>query len=259
MESHGIDRTESSALFSQAVQLATVDTTRDSDEYWRVIRLLHARADREVFELAAACCTGTTPAERHVGADVLAQIGTADAQGVRPFAHESVQVLRALLADTDDDVIASAIHALGHHRHDNVGDFSPLARHESPAVRHAIAFALSGHNQADAIAILIELTADVDDSVRDWATFAIGTQSDVDSPEVREALVHRLVDTDQEVRGEAMVGLARRRDVGVIDCVAEALMGSNPGQLVFDAADEILAAWPEEGRIKTALQKWRTE
>jgi HEAT repeat protein len=249
---------ELSALFTQAVQLATVDATRDSDDYWRAIRLLHKRAEREVFEQAVACCAGVTPAERQVGADVLAQIGTADTRGIRPFTEESVPVLRALLADTDDDVIASAIDALAHHRHENVSDFSPLARHESQAVRYAIAHALSGHHQADAIAILIELTTDVDDSIRDWATFAIGTQCDVDGPGIREALGRRLVDADEEVRGEAMVGLARRRDVGVIDH-AEALRGSNPGQLVFDAAEEILAAWPDDARIKTALEKWQTE
>ena len=138
---------------------------------------------------------------------MLAQIGTADTRGIRPFTEESVPVLRALLADTDDDVIASAIHALAHHRHDNVSDFSRLARTESQAVRYAIAHALSGHEQADAIAIVIELTADVDDSIRDWATFAIGTQCDVDGPEIREALGRRLVDADEEIRGEAMVGL----------------------------------------------------
>jgi hypothetical protein len=53
MESEG-DRIESGALSAQAVQLATVDTTRDSDEYWRTIGLLHKRAEREVFEQAAA-------------------------------------------------------------------------------------------------------------------------------------------------------------------------------------------------------------
>jgi hypothetical protein len=130
MESEG-DRIESGALFAQTVQLATVDTTRDSDEYWRTIRLLHKRAEREVFEQAAACCAGVTRTERQVGADVLAQIGTADTRGIRPFTEESVPVLRALLADTDDEVIASAIHALAHHRHDNVSDFSRLARTES--------------------------------------------------------------------------------------------------------------------------------
>jgi HEAT repeat protein len=259
MESDGVDRIETGALFAQAVQLATVDTTRDSDEYWRTIRILHKRAERDVFEQAVACCAGVTPVERQVGADVLAQIGTADTHGVRPFTEESVPVLRALLADANDDVIASAIHALAHHHHENVGDFSRLARHESQAVRYAIAHALSGHHRADAIAILIELTTDVDDSIRDWATFAIGTQCDVDGPEIREALGRRLVDADEEVRGEAMVGLARRRAVGVVDYVAEALTGSNPSQLVFDAAKEILAAWPDEARIKTALEKWQTE
>jgi hypothetical protein len=210
MESDSVDRIETGALFAQAVQLAAVDRTRDSDEYWSAISLLHKRGERQVFEQAVACCAGATPAERQVGADVLAQIGIADSHGIRPFTEGSVSVLRALLADTDDDVIASAIHALAHHRHENVSDFSPLARHESQAVRYAIAHALSGHHRADAVAILIELTTDVDDSIRDWATFAIGTQCDVDGPEIREALGRRLVDADEEVRGEAMVGLATR-------------------------------------------------
>jgi HEAT repeat protein len=106
---------------------------------------------------------------------------------------------------------------------------------------------------------LIELTRDVDDSVRDWATFALGTQCDADGPEIRKALADRLCDSDNEVRGEAMVGLARRADTTVIDCVAEALESLDPGQLVFDAADEILATYPNESRIRTALAKWRAE
>src|SRR5713226_2062862 len=101
MTSNGIDRIGSNAVFAQVIQLATDDRTRDSDEYWRLIRLLHARAERQVFEQAAACCVAITPAERQVGADVLAQIGTANAHGVRPFTNDTVPVLRALLADTD--------------------------------------------------------------------------------------------------------------------------------------------------------------
>jgi HEAT repeat protein len=99
----------------------------------------------------------------------------------------------------------------------------------------------------------------VEDSVRDWATFALGTQCDADGPEIRKALADRLRDTDDEVRGEAMVGLARRGDTTVIDCVAEALESPDPGQLIFDAADEILEKYPDESRISTAVAKWRTE
>jgi HEAT repeat protein len=257
MGSDSDEQVEIGALLSRAIQLARVDDTRDSDEYWRLIRLLHAWGERGVFEKAAACCAGTTPTERQVGADVLAQIGPADVHGIRPFAQESVSVLRALLADSDDAVLASAIHALAHHRHADVRDFRGLARHESQAVRYAVVHALTGHNQPEAITLLIELTTDVEATVRDWATFAIGTQCDVDSPEIRTALTGRLMDADDDVRGEAMVGLARRRDAAVIDYVVEALGSHDPSRHVFDAADEILDAWPNEGRVKTALAKWR--
>jgi HEAT repeat protein len=258
MASDRVNRLESDALLAHAIQLAGVDGTRDSDEYWRLIRLLHGRPEREVFDKAVACCMGPTPAERLVGADVLAQLGAADTNGLRQFTTGTVPVLQGLLTDTNEDVIASAIHALAHHRHAIVRDFRELARHESQAIRYAVAHALSGCHQADAIALLIELTTDLDDSVRDWATFAIGTQCDADSPEIRKALADRLRDSDNDVRGEAMVGLARRGDTTVIGCIAEALESADPSQLVFDAADEILATYPEESRIRTALGKWRT-
>ena len=40
------------------------------------------------------------------------------------------------------------------------------------------------------------------------ATFVLGRQLDSDSRELREALSERLNDTDPEVRGGALVGLA---------------------------------------------------
>jgi len=250
---------ESKALFALAIQFAGTDGTRDSDEYWHLIRRLHGRPNREVFEKAAACCSAASSAERLVGADVLAQVGLADAHGARAFTDETVPVLRALLTDQDEAVIAAAIHALAHHRQAVVDDLRELARHGSRDVREAVAHALTGHDEADVIALLIELTADVDDGVRDWATFAIGTQTDADGPRIRKALFDRLADADEEIRGEALVGLARRRDTGVIDCVAEALQSSNPLQLVFDAADELLSAYPDDSRVKTALAKWRAD
>jgi HEAT repeat protein len=250
---------ETDALLAHAIELAGIDENRDANEYWELIRVLHGRPEREVFAKAVACCTGTMPSERLVGADVLAQLGTPNINGLRPFTTETVPVLQALLADENEDVIASAIHALAHHRHAIVHDLRELARHESQPIRYAVAHALSGYEHVEAIALLIELTTDVDDSVRDWATFALGTQCDADGPEIRKALADRLRDSDDEVRGEAMVGLARRADATVIDCVAEALESVDPGQLVFDAADEILEKYPDESRIRTALAKWRTE
>ena len=225
--------------------------------YWRVISLLRGRPERDVFERAAACCRGDTPAERIVGANVLAQLGFGDRDGVRPFTEETVPVLRSLLDDKNDDAVAAAIHALAHHRYAVPGDFRELARHPSQPIREAVAHVLSGHDHAEAVALLIELTKDLDDSVRDWATFAIARQCDADSADIRKALADRLDDSDAEVRGEAMVGLARRRDPSVIDCIAAALDASDPNQLVFDAAEEVLLAIPDESRLTTALAKWR--
>ncbi len=57
---------------------------------------------------------------------------------------------------------------------------------------------------------------DVDDEVRNWATFGLGTQSVEDSPQIREALRNRLTDTFSDVRDEATWGLALRKDpIGV--------------------------------------------
>lgn len=97
---------------------------------------------------------------------------------------------------------------------------------------------------------------DVDDSVRDWATFAIGTQCDADSPGIRASLAANLADADGEIRGEAMVGLARRGDCDVIDRIVEALQVPEASRLVFDAADEILGRYPQESRISAALARW---
>lgn len=211
------DHLDNGALFARAIQLAGNASTRDSDEYWRLIRLLHRRPEREVCEKATAYCTAGAAVERRVGADVLAQLGSADARGLRPFTPETVAVLRRLLSDNSDDVIAAAVHALAHHHHAAVGELRELAHHPSQLIREAVAHALTGHDDGEAIALLMELMTDVDDAVRDWATFAIGSQCDADGRDLRQALVDRLADSDEEIRGEAMVGLARRRDLAVVE------------------------------------------
>ena len=49
------------------------------------------------------------------------------------------------------------------------------------------------------------------------ATFALGTQCEAATPEIRNALADRLADTDDETRSEAaMVGFARRGDPRVL-------------------------------------------
>jgi hypothetical protein len=91
-----------------------------------------------------------------------------------------------------------------------------LRHHPAPEVRFAVAAALpsvmSDGDGEDGVAALVELTSDRESDVRDWATFGLGSQLEADSPAVREALVRRLEDPDDDVRLEALVGLARRAD-----------------------------------------------
>jgi hypothetical protein len=97
--------------------------------------------------------------------------------------------------ETDPLPLLSAVHARGH-----VGN--PLAvtlviehrLHPHPDVRFAVACALG--NFADdprTVETLLALMRDVDEDVRDWATFGLGVQRDLDSDEIRDALWQRMM------------------------------------------------------------------
>jgi HEAT repeat protein len=118
------------------------------------------------------------------------------------------------LADEDPLVVNSAAWALAHLADDTAISALIKARsHADSSVRQAVAVGLAGSVRPEAIATLIEL---MEDEVRNWATFALGTQSAEDSPQIREALRNRLTDTFSDVRDEATWGLALRKDpIGV--------------------------------------------
>ena len=78
---------------------------------------------------------------------------------------------------------------------------------------------------------------DGDTSVRDRATFAVGSLSDHDTPRIRAALAERLRDEDRAVANEAALGLARRRDARAIPYIAAAVESAEAE--IEEAADEI--------------------
>jgi HEAT repeat protein len=86
---------------------------------------------------------------------------------------------------------------------------------------------------------LVRLSKDDDAHVRDWATFALGTLSSADTPEVREALVERLSDGDADVRGEAMRGLASRKDMRAASAILAELQMPDGSDLAIEAACEM--------------------
>jgi HEAT repeat protein len=73
--------------------------------------------------------------------------------------------------------------------------------------------------------------------VRDWATFELGSIVTADTPEIRDALVARLNDTDDMTRHEAIVGLAERKERRMLPALQEALSGLEVWSLAVEAAE----------------------
>jgi HEAT repeat protein len=84
--------------------------------------------------------------------------------------------------------------------------------------------------------ILIRLMGDEMADIRDWATFALGSRLEIDSPEVRSALASRLDDEDFETRWEAIVGLALRKDPRASEPIRQGLRSESVPLLALDAA-----------------------
>jgi HEAT repeat protein len=204
---------------------------------------LHYRATREVFDAAEALCGSACPQEWQLGADILGQLGIPE----RLFPEESLHLLAEMSrSETDLDVLDSVCIALGHLHHPGAAE--PLLRwkrHPEGRIRLSVAIALGGIQAPEAIEGLIELSTDPRPVVRDWATFGLGSQNDLDTPRIREALCARLNDPDAVTQAEAMVGLARRKDERVLLPLLEALRPERLDEyeprsdLVLEAAEEL--------------------
>jgi HEAT repeat protein len=115
------------------------------------------------------------------------------------------------------------------------------ADHPAEDVRLAVALALPlgvEHEDAEALVVvaLAQLAGDDCADVRDWAVFGLGTLLDVDTPAVRAVLRERLWDSDIEVRLEALVGLARRRDPSALEPIRDGLRAEIVERFVVEAA-----------------------
>jgi HEAT repeats len=82
---------------------------------------------------------------------------------------------------------------------------------------------------------LIDLTRDQDRSNRDWAAMLLA-QTDIDTEEVRQALLASARDDDDVVRAEAILGLAQRMPSLALPFVKEELSGAVACMALFEAA-----------------------
>jgi hypothetical protein len=75
--------------------------------------------------------------------------------------------------------------------------------------------------------------------IRCWATFGLGSLLDVDGERVGRALGRRLDDPEGDAAGEALIGLARRRDRSIRAKVRALLETENVGTLIVEAAGQL--------------------
>lgn len=207
-----------------------VEISEDNPTGWSAIAALHRSGGRDVLDAALAACADPDPLRRRVGASVLGQLGHV-AVGFQPvFEEERYQGLAILLAaerkgSGDPAVLADACTALGHLRDPRaIPSLVDLRAHPETSVRFGVVFGLSGHDSQEAIDGLVELSADSDEDVRDWATFGLGQLIETDTPAIRAALHARVDDPCTAVRGEAIEGLATRGDRSVVPFLIRELL-----------------------------------
>jgi len=209
-------------------------TSQDADQAWSAIERLQSLDTEIVFAEAVRLCHRQDARQRQVGVDVLGQWSLP-----QQTSHESIVQALLTLLETEDspEVLASLGVALGHRGDARaIRPLLALQQHPDPDVRHGVVFGLLGHTDPRAIDCLIALSADSDVRVRDWATFGLAVQIDTDTPELRAALLARLHDSDGDTAGEAMVGLARRKDRRVVAPLLELLQSGHAGSLPLEAA-----------------------
>lgn len=232
---------EISKLTHEKLIESALDET-DSDEQWKFITVLHQRPSVEVFEIARKLCQSNIASRIELGANILGQLGVD-----LPFRHESIPILLSLTetslhsAETEEDIDAlqAVIFALGRMEDETARKkILEFTNHKSEDIRFAVVHGILTIEENEEINALIKLSGDADEDVRNWATFGLGSQIDIDTKEIRDALFQRLSEKDHEIRGEALVGLAKRKDERVIKPLVEEISGEEVGLLPVEAAFE---------------------
>jgi HEAT repeat protein len=221
---------------------------------WDAVSALQRDGDLEIFDIAARWLKAKEPLKRARAASILAQLrklaGEADTvlQPKWLFREEAFALVVEMLASEEEPmVLGDGIMALGHlYNEAGIPVIVRYKDHLVQDVRFSVACALGCFpNDPLAVSTLIQLTGDEDSDVRDWSVFGLGVQGDVDSPEIRDALLRCLSDPDEDVREEAAVGLGKRHDIRLLPKLTTMLDMPVLKERVAEAASALLGL-PED-------------
>jgi HEAT repeat protein len=236
-------------LFALALKTPLYD--ENSDESWDAVHELRAtRATRKIYKKARKLCHSKKMNKRQVGVTILSQFGKWEK---RLFRKKRLKLLLKMIEEEDDPTMLHTLAISLGHFHDKRANpaLFDLRDHDDAQVRYAVAFSLYDYEleYEEVAEALIELSTDSASMVRDWATFRL-RYLEFDSGAIRDALYARLSDSDEETRGEALVGLAKRKDQRVFEPLLAELERMPDWSLPLEAAEELA-----DVRLLPALRK----
>ncbi len=211
-------------------------TNKSESTYWDNVLELRSRSPKLVFEKALELTKSVSKKEVIIGIDVLTQLGSRP----RPFYEKTMaRFFEILDTQENENIHTSILNAIGHNNENlSLPQISKLIKFKDSKnhkIRQSLVTALLGVDHRMAINTLIEMSEDPVDSIRNWATFGIGSQIDISNKEISNALWNRTRDKNQETRSEAIAGLAIRGENKIKDIIIEELNDGEHGTLIFDA------------------------
>lgn len=206
--------------------------------YWDNVSELRSRPNRNIYEKCIELVNSDTSRERMIGIAILAQLGIPP----RPYYNETIHLYFDILEkEKDIKVLTSLFYAIGHNNEslnqEQIKKLIAFKTIKNSSIRQGLVSSLLGLDNNQAIDTLIDLSNDKIPSIRNWATFGIGSQIDTDNDKIRKALWNRIVDKNQDTKLEAIVGLANRKDVKVKEAIKQELINGEYGTLLFEAIE----------------------
>ena len=210
---------------------------KSKTNYWNFISELRQRKTEDIFEKSISLTKSENINEKNIGINVLAQFGF-------PRKHKR-RILKTffnlLKTEKDKNIISSIFYGIGHNNENlsekQIEQICIFKNHKSINVKFSLISAILSIEQNQAIETLIQLSNDKNSDIRDWATFGIGTQIDVNNENIQKALWNRINDKDIDTKNEAIVGLAKRNVIGINEIIKTEIIGNEFNTLIFEAIE----------------------
>jgi hypothetical protein len=228
------DKTQGRKSWSDKKLLSRVLSAKTNKTYWNNIHELRGRASDSLYAQCMELIRSERPSECVAGITILSQffrINKRKKYGVEyPYRKEVLRLfLGMLVSAVDSSVSVALLYGIGDNnpyiKPHEIDLLLPFISAREIIIRRAAVSALTGIPKMKAIRGLIVLSRDRYSDIRNWATFAIGTQIDVDNDEIRKSLYARCTDKHHDTRMEAIYGLAKRKDDGVKSYLEKEISG----------------------------------